>query len=238
MNSVSYELGPHTTSRIIHDAQLLEGGAHIDTNGVLTPTAKQVDALAYDNLVEPNVKSFMQDTVDGRQITAYQTATNVVLEDLNSRIGANAVVNNVVAIRPENLDEQLREDAARKVRAQRLLDDNGLSIAEDLQTIIPELTPQTKENATEITERLRVNSMHLGQLAKELVQYPEFRVGNVVTVKRSGDVPRFEGSWRVMSVLANGKLRVVSPDGTGEKRVSVDYLRKARVAAHYLDRAA
>lgn len=201
--------------RALHDAKLLEGGADYNERGILTPTADQKERLAAPYTRERR-EQFKAETVEGQQIALHSGVLGEIGDILNSSLG-NAIIR-----KPGEL-KSLEEYAP-------WLHENGVKL--DVETLLRE-TPHDSAEAA-VAYKTALDEVHgsiddLQVLADKLIQYPQFGIGQEVTVMRNGNSetpPYLQSGWKIEGVLGNGHLNAVATTTEGKisKAVSPDQL--------------
>lgn len=204
----------------MHDAKLLGAGAEYDESGRLVVTRKQLGELASALASEKHGE--FQETLDGKWIH-YHTAK---LHRFQNVVGANNL-HYAILVRsyPGDRESDLSMDTYREWAQESGLDIDFDGLAADTN----ELHDDKKIATKHAMETIQAAQTELAHLREVLTQYPQYGLGREVTVLRNardGKEAYAEKGWHVREILANGLLRVLSPDHKSQKDVSVDKLKE------------
>lgn len=210
----------HMKSRTIHDAKLLTAGAEYDNSGRLVVTKKQLGELA-STLASEKLEEF-QETLDAQWIHHHATK----LHRFQNVVGANNLHYAILARSyPGDRESDLSIGTYRE-----WAEDNELNIDFDGLTADTNKTNDDEKVATkQAMEVVQTAQAELAHLREVLTQYPQYGLGREVTVLRNprdGKEAYAEKGWQVRNILANGLLRVLSPDQKNTKDVPVDKLQE------------
>jgi hypothetical protein len=194
----------HEKNRYIFMGELLSAGASIDKHGRLDPT------VAQKNILKPQVKEFVDNTPEGQALKGHYND----LDAFETAIGS------------ECLQWAVKSPGTHKMEDFRdHFTEAGIDVEWNRLLIDPEDSTIDRNNyARQVQGQIETYKSRLNQLAEDLTLRPQYRFGSCVSVERSpknGQPAEVESGWIVAGISPKALLKVVSPDESLQKLISV-----------------
>ncbi len=217
--------------RTVHDAELIQGGAAYQHHGTPLPEnltgdviirpvgldvpESQQDALYEKNVIEPQVKAFLEETPEGQEITSHKETLLSIKNIVGGRIG------DVI-----HYDTKSRKEAQNLPGFESFLHTNGIDIDFDRLS----RRSESSEYGSDISKMLSSFQGNLDTLARTLALSPDLRLNKKVNIRRPEDGSSLEEpEWVIEGFTAKGRVRV-GQDGSDSysmREVSADALSPA-----------
>ncbi len=219
--------------RAASDATLIEGGAtydEYDGQARLNPTYDQKYGIFHSEVLQP----FLESTPEGQKIVHHD-------EELDKFQNALGIVIGRAVKREEKRGRYVWPNPR---DSQAYLEENKLPV--DFTHLDPEpkerrlpflpgsaaadrYSLESRDYANDLSRRTTDLRQRLASLARDLISFPQYRIGTEVSVTRSardGQPERVESGWKIVDITAKG-LQVTNQDGSLVKPVTIPELNAA-----------